>query len=648
MRIPFFLLVVAACTFNVAAQPRRVVFPRAIDASLITEVGGAICSRSVADSSYNCIVRFVDDCCVSSVMSDYGLRSNTVAGCLSTVQVPKSQIAEIASDSRVISISSGSRVRTMTDEAVSLTHVDDVHNLGESYRGHGVIIGVIDSGFDFCHSAFLDENGQTRVVTVWDQLRTTAPVGSPSEFGYGIVVDNPVDIAALAHDYSYDTHGTHVAAIAASSADLYGGMAPDAELALVSTDKSEAGVADGLRFLIDYAAKAGKPLVVNISLGTVVGFKDGSDNLALMIDALVEDHPGVIVAVAAGNEGHRRSTLVRDDATSLNTTLIPPSYGRENLFIGSTIGDFEVTLSLIDSKSDTVFACNHRADSAESVRFDEIIKPGDGSFVALSGGENALTGGCYVSLNLYAPLTEGMRWDVQVNGPRAKYIMTADYGELTGGSRESTIACTACGYNTIAVGAYVSRTGFVNLAGQERAFDWAVGDEYYKSGQGPTFDGRVKPDVLAPGACVISAINSYASAFSVNRDDLVVSRQNAVVPGKTDYWGEMSGTSMATPVVTGIIALWLQADPSLNVEDVRDILAGMDKIDAYKGLQLITAGITESVAASDSSSGVQVYDMTGRVVGNFADTSALRHLRPGVYIVKCGEESRKVVISAGE
>ena len=648
MRKNIITLVVSAMTvFNLSASSRRIVFPNSLDASTIAEIGGSVLYRSAetVETTVKCIVEFSDDALLDELASTYDLQINTATGRLATVIIPVARLTEFASDSDVLRVSVGSSLVSMTDEAARQSNAVAVHTADLSYTGKGVIVGVIDSGFDFGHAAFLDASGQTRVKALWDQNRQAASVGEPSSFGYGIVVDNPDDIMTLAHDYSTDTHGTHVAAIAASSADVYGGMAPDADLVFVSTDKSEAGLADGLKFLIDYADSVGKPLAVNISMGTVIGFKDGTDYLALMIDRLVADNEGVIVSIAAGNEGHRSSTMVCD-AAQFSTRLLPPSYNRENLFVGSSSGEFTLTLSLRDENDGLVFSCEYPSESEESVRYDNFTSPSDGSFIALSSAVNTVSGASSIAVNLYAPLQSGWYWEAEVCGDKAKYIMTADYGELSEGSEASTIACTACGYNTISVGAYVSRQSFINLDGQECVNDWTLGLEYSKSGKGPTFDGRNKPDVTAPGAPVISAINSYASSFSVNRSDLVMSRPGVFSDRRTDYWGAMSGTSMATPVVAGIIALWLEADPALTVAEVQEVVAGMDKIDALKGLEALTAGISEVEAESGVSETSVIYDLMGRFIKKLSPATGFDGLAPGMYIIRNGSTCKKVVVNS--
>jgi len=109
---------------------------------------------------------------------------------------------------------------------------------------------------------------------------------------------------------------------------------------------------------------------------------------------------------------------------------------------------------------------------------------------------------------------------------------------------------------------------------------------------GPTFDGRDKPDVLAPGAHIISAINNYAASYNVNREDLAYTEVDALIPGRTNYWGAMCGTSMATPVVTGIMALWLQANPRLDFDHVRKLIGSPGfHIDAKTGMESLLAGV---------------------------------------------------------
>jgi len=634
--------------FSIVSQPRRIAYPKALDANSVTLIAEQPQSRSAnAPAAVNAMVEFTTGADCESLSDRYNFRINVRTGNLATILIPIDSLTVFAAHPDVISVSAGSSVRPMCDQATVLTGADKAHDgrtpSGTAYNGKGVIVGIIDSGFDFLHSAFRNASGQCRISTVWNQNRSASTVGTPSPFGYGIVLDTPADIEAAAHDYSGDTHGTHVAAIAVSSAGSYGGMAPDAEIALVSTNRSEAGIIDGLSYLLDYAEAKGKPLAVNISMGTVIGHKDGSDNLALMMDRLLDGRQGQLVAIAAGNEGHRRSTIVRDISAAdepISTRLTLPSYNRENLFAASASGKFTLTLSLHAADGSELFRADIPSDATESVRYDDLTGSNDGSFLATSA-TTVDDASPAVRANLYCPMSEGLYWQATVNGTPDRYILTSDYGELSEGSTATTIACSACGKNTISVGAFVSRTSYTNLDGTECDNGWDLGEEYPLSGKGPTFDGREAPAILAPGASVISAISSYTSQFSFSRNDLTDSKQSAWVENHTDFWGVMNGTSMATPVVTGILALWLQADPSLSADRVHTLLDGMDKIDAIAGLAAITSGIDLPAADTADRTG-DIYDLSGRRLLNNADP-ATAGIAPGIYIVRTASGAYKYI-----
>lgn len=642
------IAVFALAATSAVAQVRRFSYPGSLNASAVTMLADKPVSRS-ADNTVNAIVELGADADIDAIARRADLRLNVVAGNMATVCIPLHRLGELAAVPGIRTVGAGSTARSMCDISLSLTGADKVHAgqtpAGTAYDGAGVIVGIIDSGFDFLHSAFRNADGSCRIATVWDQNRFFSTAGTVPDYGYGYVFDNPADIEKAAHDQSSDTHGTHVAAIAASSADIYGGMAPGAEIALVSTNRSEAGIIDGLDFLMKYALAAGKPLAVNISLGTVIGFKDGSDRLASMLDNMLGDSEGRLVAIAAGNEGHRRSTIVRslqspDDA--IGTRLMLPSYNRENLFVGAGAGNFTLTLSLHSADGSTLFTVDFASSATESVRYESLSGSDDGSYISASASAAEDGGAHSVTANLYYPMTEGLYWQADIKGEPARYIVTADYGELSEGSDATTIACSACGRNTVSVGAYVSRPEYTNIDGTTCTNPWTAGDEYPLSGKGPTFDGRNAPSVLAPGASVISAISSYTAPYAYSRDDLVLSRQSAAVPGHTDHWGVMNGTSMATPAVTGIMALWLQADPTLTPARVQAIIAGMGKIDALAGLKAISAGIDNIENTLGPTRG-DIYDLGGRLVLADADAADPR-LDKGIYILRTGAGAHKIAV----
>lgn len=591
-------MVAAALAFMASAQPfQSVYYPSKLTASTITRVHQRASALRSADENIHAIVRLCDEADLDRLAADYGVAFNVVTGNLATAVIPMRSLVAFAEDADVENVDAGNTVRAMTDLAREYSQVDALHrglpDFPRSFTGKGVLIGVIDTGFDFMHPAFRDAEGNSRIIHVWDQSGRN---GNTSSMGYGVVFDTPELIRSAAHDVSRDTHGSHVAAIAASSADVYKGMAPESDIVVVATDKSESGIIDALAYLLDYAEKEKKPMAINLSMGTVIGFKDGTDPIASMIDGLLDESgKKCLMAIAAGNEGHRNSTIVTEvvgQGEVINTSFTPPSHMRENVFIGcSTTSAFQVSLSLVGSDG-VAFETSISSDASESVSHENITGEKDYSLVTLSPMKDADGLQRGVSVNLYAPLKEGQKWKLVVTGAAGKYIACCDYGEFDNGSNASTMAATACGKIPISVGAYVSRDKFTNLQGMERSSDWTVGERYPLSGMGPTFDGRDKPDVLAPGAHIISAINNYAASYNVNREDLAYTEVDALIPGRTNYWGAMCGTSMATPVVTGIMALWLQANPRLDFDHVRKLIGSPGShIDAKTGMESLLAGV---------------------------------------------------------
>ena len=140
-------------------------------------------------------------------------------------------------------------------------------------------------------------------------------------------------------------------------------------------------------------------------------------------------------------------------------------------------------------------------------------------------------------------------------------------GWTDGDSKYTVGEIGGTGKNVISVGAYATRTGsYAREEGMIAEF----------SSLGPTADGRVKPDITAPGNQIIS---SYSSAQFYDSGIC----DNTTVNGKKYYYGYMSGTSMATPFITGVLATWLQANPTLSPNDVRNIFKKTARQDNYTG-----------------------------------------------------------------
>jgi subtilisin family serine protease/tetratricopeptide (TPR) repeat protein len=260
-------------------------------------------------------------------------------GKIVTARGSDASVRELLTDSMVISIEE-SRPAGQFDCDRSLpfiratAHYD--HPMGPyTEMGDRALIAIIDNGVDILHKAFLDADGNPRIVGIWDQ---TASGGVPPQgFSYGTFHDAAaiagyVKTGAVPPSLGRNErgHGTHVASIAGGRAagDFAGGIAPDAKLLIVvSASSGPIGYSrshiEALTFINTVAEKLDLPVVVNVSQGMNAGAHDGKSSLEVAFDAFSESgrRQGRVVVKSAGNErdkgGHARVTLKTDSLEKL-------------------------------------------------------------------------------------------------------------------------------------------------------------------------------------------------------------------------------------------------------------------------------------------------------------------------------------------
>lgn len=490
------------------------------------------------------------------------------AGIIVTGRVPVDRIELLRQEPGILSLKAATPLRpSLFATTKSLgARKELLPAAAKGNQGKGVVVGIIDFGCDFVHQNFRKADGKTRLLALWDQ---DGRPNAKSPFGYGRVHERAdIDKAlraedpyeALRYEPEPGSHGTHVMDIAAGNGrgTETPGVAPNADLIFVELSAGDipwegpevvgrtfgdsVHLVEALKFIFDRAGQ--RPCVVNMSLGTNGGPHDGTTLVEQAIDALVEAQANRAAVIAASNSyadgihaagnvrqgGHADVSwaITRGDETSneleiwyegedrLDVEIIGP----DGVSLGKMAPDESATAS---SKGRTVLFAAHRAKDPNN---------GDSS----------------VNLFLERGAPSGA-WTLLLHGTAVKdgrfhaWIERDDGGPSAFPARpldnSHTLGSISCGFQSIVVGSYDAHKATLPIS--------------FFSSAGPTRDGRHKPEVSAPGHQVLAA-----DAQSVDGATI------------------MSGTSMAAPAVTGVVALVLAeahaAKRKLSAKQIRDVV----------------------------------------------------------------------------
>ncbi|MEO5917849.1 MAG: S8 family serine peptidase [Luteolibacter sp.] len=530
---------------------------------------------------------------------------------LATLELPLSELKVLASSDDVVFIEAGQQLsapKPLKSRDRVATPPDGIRQVGKAdlhKDGKGVLVGIIDvEGFDFSHPDFLDKNGGTRFVNIWDQGGDARPAPKQKSCHYGaefkkIHLDaalkaaaglgvSPTDVEPQSQRVT-GSHGTHVASIAAGNA----GVAREASIAAVLitvskedlTDRRKSfydstRIAHAVEYLLALGEEMNMPVAINISLGTNGHAHDGSSPVSRWIDSALTT-PGRAVCIAAGNAGQENSLSAGDFGfvtgrihTSGRLASAGLSHDIEWTVVGDKISDVsENELELWYAPQDR-FSVSIRPPGGKWIgpvgpgEFIENHRLPDGTVLSIYNElYHAANGSNYLSLYLspfYPPPGQGIVgiaagvWAVRIHADEVRDGRYHGWIERDDPRRtdaipgpenwrfpsffsersnidDSSISSMATGHQVIAVG---------NL-------DEPVERIHITSSQGPTRDGREKPDVAAAGT-EITAANGFSASGSP--------------------WIRMTGTSMASPYVCGVTALMLGVQPKLTAAQILGIM----------------------------------------------------------------------------
>ncbi len=552
-----------------------------------------------------------------------------------TADIDPENLKELLSIPEVIYVDAATRFnapRKLDDKALAKSNVSEAQNIkNPSLMGDDIVVGIVDVGFQTTHPTFFNETGtQYRVKRFWQQKYANQM--GPAPYKYGILKNSEAEI--LAENDNDGSHGTHVAGIAAGSGfkspDLkYAGVAPKSDLVFVgiryrndSIPGSALGdylvannaIIDGFDYVFSYADSVGKPAVCNLSWGMHTGPHDGTS----LFDRALEDlmntpnsqtgkTQGRALVGANGNsaqhEMHVQINLNADTAATLAMDRSRNYYRTENVycdFWAEKGGQIQYQIVLIDSQDNPIVQTSYR-DFSEDASFSETLSYLDDTLFCLIAGTQSYPHNDKANVLMMIESNKNNRF-IKINfkgtgtvhgwnsgrtyewtaGTFRNYIRSYKPTHWVNGDAKHTLGENGGTSKAIlSVGSYNNRVNWLNFQNKFQS-DSAV-DEGEISGfssWGPALDGRLKPDISAPGQFIANAyhkdaVPGWLSPYVVHKD---------VWNNDDVYWVLLSGTSMASPHVAGVMALVLQASKGqLSAETMYDLIRSSAQRDAYTG-----------------------------------------------------------------
>ncbi|MEN2786470.1 S8 family serine peptidase [Sphingomonas qilianensis] len=498
-----------------------------------------------------------------------GMRLISRFGPVATARAQRDELARLHADPAIASLKAPRLYAKELDAiheplGVALEGIEDSQPgderrpAGLAETGKGTIVCVIDWSCDFAHPDFRHPDGRTRLLALWDQRIGRAE----NRYGYGRMHDRAaIDRAllqqdpfvALGYPCTDRAHGTHVMGIAAGNGRAGGpaGVAPEADLIFVHLGNGGEDLGSSIELLeaVDFAVRmAGdRPLAINFSLGRHAGPHDGTLLIERAIDWLLMNRPGTAIVQSTGNY-YSRDVHMNGRISEARIARLPFRLGRRDTqpvsveiwykgadeFIASARGpDGVAAQAPLGGKAELRTAAGQEVGRLYHRRND----PNNGdNLINLFLNPHAKSGAWELQIE-GIDVVDG-RWHAWIERNAACAPCQGQFpSDLSASDGTTGSICNAL--RTIAVGAY---------DGHDPAHPLPP-----FSSVGPTRDGRRKPLLAAPGVRTLS-VRSRADP--------------AAAPG----YVRMSGTSMAAPLVTGTLALMLQAAGPQRISALRRCL----------------------------------------------------------------------------
>ena len=521
-----------------------------------------------------------------------------LTGGYAIIQIKESQIKELAAFPEVefiekpkslyFQIENGRRVSCIDEvqaapffSSIGQEGLEDNQQKKQSFPllGKDVLIGIVDSGIDYENPDFRNADGTTRILALWDQ---TLQNGKPPQ-GYHIgteftseQINEALRMEVREERYrivpSRDTsgHGTAVAGIAAgngrgSKNGKYRGAAPEAGLLIVKMGGAgETGfprttqLMRGVDYIVRKAEELKKPVVINISFGNTYGSHDGTSLLERYLNTVSERWKNVI-CVGSGNEGTTAGHAAGEYRKGMMTEVQLAVQQREKSFslqIWKSYVD-EVAITIVDPSG------NH-SGRLEEKEGTQRIQIGETELLVYYGEPKpySIRQEIYISFLPRNEFVTAGVWKIQMMPGQVVDKLWQMWLPVQNALNIGTAFLKPDSSTTLTI---PSTASLVITVAAYNALTFSYADF---SGRGPVqiYEGENanKPDLAAPGVRVMAPVAGGGYA-------------------------EFTGTSFATPFVTGSAALLMEwgivkgNDPYLYGEKVKAYLRrGARQIPGYE------------------------------------------------------------------